>query len=307
VAAPAADNLPLDLRLSRRDGRKVLSLLDAIRFPSDPESTVLEENDIAFYFRSDSRAHIGDANEQIFGPLGELFEITTIRKGFVGAGLPRARALATSLPVGSKIDTAAPLYCGAYPLHPFGEGPGRITNVETLGYAGRVEYFRHGTHMHVSHLYEDLASFYAADAGRRSELLLGHGFAISRRTGLTRPQRGPDGHVYSANSGIIQRCYASTLDNPFFWSADQSGGRRSAAPSPGLHFVSFAPTSNEFHRYRFAMDGLDDEGRSLPANVGAARDNASRAFNRLIRASHRQNFIVPPRARRSFPLAELVR
>jgi hypothetical protein len=303
VADAAARRLPLDLRLSRREGRPALSLRDARRFPSDPVTTTLENNDVVFYFRTNVPEHIVDVNDRIFGALGGMFEITTIRRGFIGAGLPHARARAARLAVAAKINRYAPLFLGAYPLHPFGEGPGRITNIETLGYAGRLDYFRHGTHMHLSHLFEDLEQFYGADASHRSDLLLGHGFAISRRTGLARPQRGEDGHTYSANSGTIQRSYAATLDNPFFWSAGSADS--GVQPAPGLHFVASSATTNEFDRYRFAMDGRDDRGRPLPANLRPERDVASRAFNRMIRASHRQNFIVPPRTHRSFPLAEL--
>ena len=119
-----------------------------------------------------------------------------------------------------------------------------FANVETLGYATRVGYFRFGTHMHVSHLFEDADRFYAISPSRRGELLLGHGFAISRRTGLRRSTVGADGHRYSANSGLIQRCYASTLDNPFFWSSKPGADRWGKDPAVGLHFVSFAPISS---------------------------------------------------------------
>jgi hypothetical protein len=303
----AASQLPIDIRLSRRRSRESLSLLDAIRFPSDPRGVRLEQNDVVFLFRSDNLAHVVDASEQIFKPLAEVFEITSVRKGFVGKGLPRARALAAGLAGAQKVDSAAPLFFGAYSLHPFGEGPGRIANVETLGYTRRADYFRHGTHMHLSHLFEDLARWYEAPPRRRGARLLGHAFAISRRTGLDRPVTGPDGAHYRPNAGIIQRAESNTLDNPFFWSADPTADAWHSQPAPGMHFVSFAPTSDEFNRYRFAMDGRDADGRKLPANIGADRDVASREFNRLIHASHRQNFIVPPRTHRSFPLVELIR
>jgi hypothetical protein len=306
VSSLAAARLPIDVRLSQRKRRESLSLLDAMRFPSDPESTRLEQNDVVFLFRSNQIAHVGSASEQVFTPLAGMFEITSIRKGFVGKGLPRARAIAAGLAGARQVAPAAPLFFGAYSLHPFGEGPGRIANVETLGYTRRADYFRHGTHMHVSHLFEDLDRWYEAPASRRGERLLGHAFAISRRTGLSRPVTGPDGAHYRPNAGIIQRSEFNTIDNPFFWSADPATDGWQSEPSPGLHFVSFAPTTDEFNRYRFAMDGLDPDGRKLPANLAPARDTASREFNRLIRASHRQNFIVPPRVHRSFPLAELI-
>jgi hypothetical protein len=160
--------------------------------------------------------------------------------------------------------------------------------------------------MHLSHLSEDITTFYRADPAQRAEWLLGHGFAISRRTGLRRTTLGHDGRSYPANAGLIQRSYASTTENPFSWSGDHARDHWRAEPAAGLHFVAFSATSNIFHQYRFAMDARDDRGRPLPANVGHDRDVASHAFNRLVQASHRQNFLVPPRARRSFPLVELL-
>ena len=155
----AEAHLPLDVALSRRHRRPVFSLLDAVRFPSDPRTTVLEKNDVAFVFRSNTATHISEATERIFHDLGGLFELTSIRHGFVGAGSPRRHAQDAHLLGALKISRSAPLFFGAYPLHPFGEGPGRITNIETLGYASRVDYFRAGTQMHLSHLSEDITTF----------------------------------------------------------------------------------------------------------------------------------------------------
>ena len=94
----------------------------------------------------------------------------------------------------------------------------------------------------------------------------------------------------------------NTLDNPFFWSADpeRDGDRRGAAA--GVHFVVFNPTSDDFHRTRLAMDGVLPDGTRLPF---APRDRGQ-GFNSILRTTHRQNFLVPPRRHRSFPLVELL-
>ncbi len=54
------------------------------------------------------------------------------------------------------------------------------------------------------------------------------------------------------------------------------------------------------------MDGLGPNGKPLAAPISRRFDDASRAFNRYALASHRQNFLVPPRQHRSFPLGELL-
>ena len=51
-----------------------------------------------------------------------------------------------------------------------------------------------------------------------------------------------------------------------------------------------------------AMDGvLPDGGRKLALRPG----DRGQGFNSVLTTTHRQNFLVPPRRHRSFPLAEL--
>jgi hypothetical protein len=66
VPGPARERLPVDVRASKAKGRQVHALIDAIRFPSDPDGVILEQNDVAFFFRSDSLDHIGDVSSEIF-------------------------------------------------------------------------------------------------------------------------------------------------------------------------------------------------------------------------------------------------
>ena len=61
VPGPSAKHLPMDARASAAAGKPVRALLDAIRFPSDPVATILEENDVAFLLRSDTLEHIDAA------------------------------------------------------------------------------------------------------------------------------------------------------------------------------------------------------------------------------------------------------
>ena len=69
----------------------------------------------------------------------------------------------------------------------------------------------------------------------------------------------------------------------------------------GIHFLVFNPSSDDFDRNRLAMDGVLPGGK---LHVPAARPRA-RASTRSCSTTHRQNFLVPPRRHRSFPLAEL--
>src|SRR4051812_10674843 len=69
-----------------------LAVLDAIRFPSDPAGVTLEDNHVAFKLRSDSQDTLRAVEKALFDNpasgayVGDLFNITSKRMGFVGRG-----------------------------------------------------------------------------------------------------------------------------------------------------------------------------------------------------------------------------
>ena len=346
VPGQARAHLPIDRRATAARGRKVRVLEDAIRFPSDPETVRLEENDVAVFLRSDSLDHVADGTSALFGDLDDVFRITSIRKGFVGGGfdgdigLPKRMALAAGLQGAELIPDGAQLFLGFTSTQRTGLGPSRIANFETLGYTdvGPASYFAHGTNMHVSHLFEDLAAWYQifdfqarvdttfrpglrvarpkqtvpqrADDVQTEELVrrdfdrhrrIGHSGSVQPASRLDRDFVGPDGTRYPKGTAVPQRADFNTLDNPFFWSAHSGADGYAEEPSAGLHFVVFNPTSDDFRRTRLAMDGVLPGGTRLAFGT----ESLGRGFNSILATTHRQNFLVPPRAHRSFPLAEL--
>jgi hypothetical protein len=52
---------------------------------------------------------------------------------------------------------------------------------------------------------------------------------------------------------------------------------------------------------RLSMDGALPSGKPLVFEPGAL----GQGFNAILSTSHRQNFLVPPRAHRALPLVEL--
>ena len=168
-------------------------LEDAIRFPSDPDSTILEQNDIAVLLRSDSLAHLAAGSKALFDDLDGIFRVTSIRRGFAGGGfsggtsLPKQMATAAGIPGADLIPETAELFLGFTSTQKAALGPPRIANLETLGYAdlGPSGYFAHGTHMHLSHLFEDVAAWYQTfDFQARVDTTF--------RPGLDVPARYPD-------------------------------------------------------------------------------------------------------------------
>jgi len=344
--------LPIDRQASTRAGAPVAALLDAEAFPSDPERLVLEENDVVVVLQSDSLAHIADAGRAIFSGLAGMFELTSIRKGFVGGGfdgrtsLPKEMATRAGVPGADLIPEHAQLFLGFTSTQRSALGPDRIANFETL--PGLTDqwprgYFRNGTTLHLSHLFEDVQLWYqtsdftqrvwlATDASRAAnnvlegtltlpegpadvqteELverfapdaesgLVGHSASMQPVNRVQQTLRDNYGTLRPAGTSILQRIDFNTLDNPFFWTS-RPRDRHSDEPSPGLHFLAFSPTSDLFRQMRLAMDGRFPDGATLPLPPTSPR----LGLNGVIHATHRQNFLVPPRRRRSFPLSELL-
>jgi hypothetical protein len=343
VRGPASEQIPLDLRASRTRGKPTRALLDAIRFPSDPQATVLEHNDVAVMLRSDTRANIAVAHAALLDDL-DVFEKTSVRRGFVGGGfegglsLPKRMAMAAQVPGADLIPDRAELFLGFTSTQKANLGPSRIANLETLGYT-HPGYFSGGTHMHLSHIFEDLETWYlnfdfgervatvfrpglavaentqtvrqdAKEVESQAEVVrdfrrhrtIGHSGSIQTTSRLDRDVVGADGTIYPRGTAVPQRADFNTLDNPFAWSSTPRADGLLAQPAAGVHFVVFNPTSDDFHRNRLAMDGVMPDGTRLPF---APRDRGQ-GLNFVLRTSHRQNFLVPPRRHRSFPLAELL-
>jgi hypothetical protein len=325
---------PLDRRARKP------ALLAPRRFPSDPHETLLEENEVAVLLRSDSRGHLADAARVLFDDLS-VFDMTSVRRGFVGGGLPKKMAVAAGVPGADLVPEKAQLFLGFTSTQKDALGPRLIANHETLGLVdlGPKHYFRQGTHMHVSHLFEDLEAWYlnfdfderVATAFRpgqpnvrdgtltvpqppkrtdtaqlversfRTQGRIGHSSSLQPSTRLQREHVAEDGTVYERGTAIPQRADFNTLDNPFAWSSRRDVDQLQSGPRAGLHFVVFNPSSDDFNRNRLAMDGVLPDGTKLPLTARARQQG----FNSILRTTHRQNFLVPPRRHRSFPLAEL--
>ena len=335
VPAAARRNLPTDLRARRP------ALLDARTFPSDPNGTVLEANDLAILLRSDRRAHVDDALDRLRA--SGLLRVTSLRRGFAGGAfdggpsLPRAMARAANVPGADLIPEGAELFLGFTSTQKAAFGPGKIANFETLGLVdlGERGYFHEGTHMHLSHVAEDLEAWYVnfsfdervatafrpnlsvrpgaqvvpqgpTESQTTGEVLrayrtagsIGHSASIQTTSRLTRDTVGADGTAYPKGTAVPIRADFNTLDNPFLFSDEPHLVQPGAAA--GIHFVSFNPSSDDFNRNRLAMDGVLP-GKDLELPPGSR----TQGFNAILTTTHRQNFLVPPRRHRSFPLAEL--
>jgi len=329
-------------------------------FPSDQPPAGfgpvrLEQNDVAVLLRSDSLENIMAGTNAIFGTesnqAGSLFNVTSIRRGFSGGafygqqGLASKLALAANLPGAESIPIHAQLFLGFTTTLQANLAPGVIANLEAIpGVTDQWPngYFQRGTTMHLSHLFEDLATWYAsggppnfstyADRLRamfqpglsiaegtltanppiESEANVfqdvqhyqtyGHSGSMQTITRQATPTTDNYGNVYPTGTPVSTRGDFNTMDNPFHYTSDPTGDRYSDQPAAGMHFIIFQPTIGNFNRTRLAMDGHYSDGKIIdlaPRSFGAG-------FNSVLYTTHRQNYLVPPRSHRSFPLAEFL-
>lgn len=303
-------------------------LVDAIRFAGDTSATQLEANDVIFHLRSDSLDHLLDVQHAFFGrsgtlagqpapaaDLADIFRITTVRTGFVGAGLPRRMAEQAKLGFATKIPTAAPLFMGFTSTQRLGQASEQAVAfdqppdplLQPLTTARPGDYFAGGTTLHLSHLLEDLDAWYALSYDERAARMFHMNVVapqgrVSVQTSWLNPntsaldaeQRHAVGHNEAVQRGsrtpegqaLQLRVDFNTMDT-----LDSSDAH------PGVHFLAFTAGSEIFHKSRQSMDASDLAGRyGVPASANG--------INSFIHATRRQNFLVPPRRHRAFPLVE---
>jgi hypothetical protein len=304
-------------------------LLDAVRFAGDTPATILESNDVALHLRSDTLDHLADIARAVFhgsgslagrpapaADLSDLFHVTSVRTGFVGPGLPRRMAEQARLAVAPKIPAGAPLFMGFASTQRLGQAqeqavsfdgrPNPLVPPSTSARAG--DYLAGGTALHISHLLEDLDAWYALPYEERAARMF-HLYAITPegRVAVQTQWLNPNlsqldaqrNHLIGHNEAV-QRGSRTPEGQALQLRVDFNtmDALDAAGPRPGVHFLAFTPGSEIFHRSRKAMSAADLAGRyAVPAR--------SNGINSFIRATRRQNFLVPPRRHRAFPFVEL--
>ncbi len=325
------------------------ALIEAIRFPRDPEDLLIDHNDVCFHFKSDFRHHVEEAIAALFSPgqsilngvpvehvfIGDLLTVTSIRRGFAGRGMPRRIATALGIPGAEKVPEGAMLFMGFTSSHVHGLAGGNLASYETVpGWTdcGTGDYMAGGANMHVSHIAIELERWYARDhrdrlqrtfnprrtegedvlspdqcpatatfrAERDADVerfgLVGHNEQMQFLSRVEQDTTTAYGEKIPRGTTFFLRQDFDTIDNPFaFW----TDGSVSSVPRPGVHFVGMGPSAQQFELMRREMDSPDlAEAHSLPdENVG---------FTDFLVTTHRQNYCLPPRSHRSFPLAEFV-
>jgi hypothetical protein len=270
-----------------------------------------------------------------------LIRFTSSRHMFVQMGLPKAVARQHRLPFANFIQHQSPMWMGFADQQVNGAGPAPIctfagTSAARLTTAVTGDYFDNGSIQHLSHVILDMLQFFDMDseqeppgqdgiytervqymfhapsiaAGHQDPYADGGGPAL-----LPNENRGPH-YAERTAQGIgtagrqrrmghlscLQRTSRAAdgtpmhirMDGPGFDAMDVPGGGN----QPKLQFTIFVPSAEFFRTLRTSQASLDlQEKYSV-----AVEDNG---LERFLTATRRQNFLIPPRRHRAFPLTEL--
>jgi hypothetical protein len=267
---------------------------------------------------------------------------TSTRAMFVQIGLPRIMAANNHAPYALMIHPRSPMWMGfvdqqteasaAAPVVTF-----RGANGIRLTTAQAGDYFDNGAIQHLAHDILDLQQFYDVDddgnpgddaaftervqymfrstpppsTGNADQFRDGGGpaFLPVPFQGFGDAEQGargigtPGGEHRLGHIATLQRSSRTAggrplhqrIDGPGFDAMDVPGGAR----QPKLQFSIFVPTADLFATMRRHQASLDLQEQF---NV----DPNENGLERFITATRRQNFLIPPRRHRSFPLLELV-
>jgi hypothetical protein len=267
---------------------------------------------------------------------------TSTRAMFAQMGLPRIMAASNGAPYAFMVHPRSPMWMGfvdqqteasaAAPVVTF-----RGANGIRLTTAQAGDYFDNGAIQHLAHDILDLQQFYDVDdngnpgddaafnervqymfrstpppsTGNADQFRDGGGraFLPVPFRGFDDAERGargigtPQGEHRLGHIATLQRSSRTAdgrplhqrIDGPGFDAMDVPNGSR----QPKLQFSIFVPTADLFATMRRHQASLDlQEQFSV--------DPDENGLERFITATRRQNFLIPPRRHRSFPLLELV-
>ncbi|MGH2486889.1 MAG: DUF7405 family protein, partial [Ktedonobacterales bacterium] len=248
--------------------------------------------------------------------VSDLFHVTSIRTGFVGAGLPRKMAHQAKLPFAEQIPETSPLFMGFTSTQTLGQA-----SEQTVSFDGKrdrllppmttalpTDYFAGGTILHISHLFENLDAWYKLNYADRFTRMFNPGIQpptgrVTVNTIWLNPNPSePDashfsvvGHTEAIQVGSRSPQGQALQLRVDFNTLDALDGQKAA---PGVHFLSFVPTAQVFHASRMAMDATAIAQRYQLTS-------AANGINAFLTVTRRQNYLVPPRRHRAFPLLEL--
>ena len=275
-------------------------------------------------------------NDRSVGAAGldHLFEVTSTRLMFNQRGLPRRLADEQRFAFARYISPDSPMWMGFADQQVAGSGPPEITTFlgnpsARLTTARAGDYFDRGAIVHLSHSVLDLEQFYGRPYEPYAERVqymfhsnppLARGNADQFTDGggpafLANKFRGSDDADKNArglgtyrrqhrigHTSALQRSSRAPDGTPMHIRIDGPGLDAMDIPDetiePKLQFSIIVPTAEFFvgMRRNQAAPDLAQRFKVEAKNIG---------LERFVTTTRRQNFLIPPRRHRAFPLVEL--
>jgi hypothetical protein len=269
--------------------------------------------------------------------------ITSSRAMFVGQGLPRFLAGREGFPWANFVNVSSPMWMGFADQQVDASAPAQdVTFVGghgiRLSNARAGDYFDNGAVQHLSHVLLDLQQFYldgrdpeegdvrepfserlqymlespeqvAEDprdpfdngGGPRNLSTRGaflpnvfRGAGYARQSGVQFGRMGHISQLHRSGRTADGRPIHLRIDGPGFDSMDTTTGRN----TPKLQFSGFFPSADFFATLRTNQASVD-----LLTELDLEEED--HGIERFITATRRQNYLIPPRRHRGFPLVEL--
>jgi hypothetical protein len=297
-------------------------------------------------FVQDAVSWLGGSNRLAGRPItspafGRLLQFTSSRAMFTQLGLPKFVAAQANLPFQQFIHPQTPMWMGFADQQVDAAGPAAITTFAgnpsaRLTSARPGDYFDNGSIQHLSHVILDMRQWFDLDANNvpgddgvfteRVQYMY-HSPAIDPGSADQLTNSGGPAFLRNENRGAnyarqtaqgigtednehrighlssLQRSSRAAdgtpihirMDGPGFDNLDVPGGGR----EPKLQFTAFIPTADFFATMRRNQASLD-----LVQQFEV--EEAENSLERFLTTTRRQNFLVPPRRHRGFPLVEFL-
>ena len=272
---------------------------------SDTELPAIDGYDLCLHLACDDQSRLAAIEAALRhghrlpgadGPLDVSSALTwrETRTGFTGAGLPAAHQQVGGIPAGAPVPARAPLYMGFKSNLKRNQASEDAIAIASGPFAG-------GTTMAVSYMRLRLDSWYGDLSPReRVARMYAPQVSVAQAARFTTDAASDPRRLTQAidRYGVVGHAQTSARarrhGKPLILRRDfntTDGGQA------GLHFVSLQRDIADFVRTRTAMNATSAQLRNP-----AITDTVNNGINEFIFVVRRGNYIVPPRAHRSFPL-----
>jgi len=272
-----------------------------------------------------------------------LFKFTSTRVQFTQIGMPRKVANSNNLSFAGRINPDSPMWMGFLDQQVNGSGPASICTFQgnssaVFTNATSGNYFFNGAIQHLSHVIEDLPQFYAdtepytervqymfrsdpiPSTGNTDQFTNGGGPSYFTNLNLGPQDAANNAAAINTFQGLNRMGHLPALqqssrakdgtpihirmDGPGFDNMDVPGGSN----QPKLQFTVFVPTADFFTTMRKNQAALNFQiaEAGFGGSPNGTVDSEDNGLERFLTATRRQNFLVPPRSRRTFPLREFL-